>query len=537
MGARQLLARDNFADFVRIIDMPGNPVDDDETMALPVAWDRPIAKHHQLIIDKFQQVEAGTMQRLMLFLPPGSAKSTYGSNCFPAWFIGKKRGRQVLCASYNSELATAMGENTRSIVSQRIFKDIFNVELSDSTNAKNDWKLKNGNGYYAGGLMSGITGRRADLVVVDDPIKGQADADSQTVRAKIWKEWEASVKTRARPGCRFVIIQTRWHEDDLAGRILPEGYKGESGDILCRDGQVWHVVNLPAEAYLPDDPLGRKAGEMLWPEYFTPEHWDQYRGSGRVWNALYQQRPAGDSGTEFKAEWFQGGIVDGVTHEQTMFDPSQAPKQLNIYMTSDHARRESARSDYNVFRIWGVDATGHIWLLDSVRRKGDLLDAMGVVSVLGKPQIADTPTNRGALALIKRWKPLKWFPEADPSWQVGERLIRNYLREFGLWIAIDEKSTRVKGAIGKVEKARPFIKMCEEGKVHYPQNAIGYDTFDELIAFPAGAHDDQVDADAMMGRVLGEYANALIPAEPKKAPMSGYKKVVHKDRHSQSLLF
>jgi phage terminase large subunit-like protein len=543
MAARCQIARDDFSHFCRIVDIPGAPIDDDESMLLPTAFDRPMTKHHALLCQKLQAVEAGEIPRIMIFMPPGSAKSTYGSKLFPAWFIGRMRGRSVLCASYNSELATTMGEDTRSVVGQAIFESVFQpgrkdkVTLSDTTSAKDFWKLKNGNQYYAGGLMSGITGRRADLIIVDDPIKGQSDADSDAVRNKIWKEWEASVKTRSKPGCRYVIIQTRWHEDDLAGRILPEGYRGQSGQIMCRDGQVWEVVNIPAEAYLPDDPLGRADGDMLWPEYFTESHWAQFRNSGRTWNALFQQRPSGDEGLEFKAEWFQGGMVDGVELPQTMYQPGEQPNNLNIYMTSDHARRESARSDYNVFRIWGVDSKGQIWLLDSVRRKGDLLDAMGVTTALGVPQIADTPTNRGALALMKKWRPRKWFPEADPSWQSHEKMVRSYMRDFGIWCQIDEKSTRVKGSIGKVEKARPYIKMCEEGKVHLPMNSIGHDAIQEYIPFPAGAHDDQVDADAMMGRVIGEYQKALLPAEEKPLPMSGYKKVVQIDRHSQKGLY
>lgn len=537
MGARRKLAQENFADFCRIVDIPGAPIDDDETMMLPQAWDRPQTAHHRLLIDKFQRVESGEIPRLMVFMPPGSAKSTYGSKLFPAWFIGRKRGRSVVCASYNSELATTMGEDTRAIVQQPIFSEIFKTELSASSAAKDNWKLANGNKYYAGGLMSGITGRRADLIIVDDPIKGQNDADSPAIRDKVWKEWVASVKTRARPGCRFVVIQTRWHEDDLAGRILPENYKGESGKILCRDGLVWEVINLPAESYRDDDPLGREAGDMLWPEYFTEDDWLPHRSDQRVWNALFQQRPTGDEGTEFKHEYFQGGMLDGVEYPPTMFSVGSQPKHLNIYMTSDHARRESSRSDYNVFRIWGVDSNGEIWLLDSVRRKGDLLDAMGTVTILGKTQIADSPTNRGALALIKKWRPRKWFPEADPSWQTSDRMIRTYLRDFGLWTSIEEKSTRIRGSVGKVEKARPYIKMCEEGKVHLPENEIGYDAIDEYIAFPAGKHDDQVDADAMMGRVIGEYQKALIPAEERKDLRDGYRRVVTRDRFSQNNLF
>lgn len=539
MAARQLLARDNFSDFCRIVDIPGAPLDDDDdTMLLPTSWDRPMTAHHKLLTETLQKVESGEIKRLMVFMPPGSAKSTYGSVLFPAYFIGKKRGRTVVCVSYNSELATSMGERTRSVVQQKVYADVFKRRMDTTTSAKDNWKLDNGNEYYAAGFMAGITGRRAHLVIVDDPLKGQASADSQGDRDRIWKEWESSVTTRAVPDTRFVIIQTRWHEDDLAGRILPEGYKGQSGKILCRDGMEWEVINLPAEAYLADDPLKREPGDMLWPEYFTADHWKPFRnGNQRVWNALFQQRPSGDEGTEFKAEWFTGGMIDGVEREPTMFDIGQQPKNLNIYMTSDHARRESARSDYNVFRIWGVDSKGHIWLLDSVRRKGDLLDAMGVTTVLGVPQIADTPTNRGALALMKKWRPRKWFPEADPSWQTSDRLIRTYLRDFGIWCLIDEKSTRMKGAVGKVEKARPYIKMCEAGLVHLPQSSIGYDALEEYNSFPAGAHDDQVDADAMMGRVIGEYQKALIPAEEKIQVMGGYRKVVHREQHSQRGLF
>jgi hypothetical protein len=137
-----------------------------------------------------------------------------------------------------------------------------------------------------------MTGNRAHGIVIDDPIKGREQADSKTVRDKTFAAYEDDLLTRLIPGGWVVIINTRWHEDDVCGRILPENWSGESGDILCRDGNTWRVLCLQAECATNTDPLGRKPGDMLWPEWFDTKHWDQFRLNRRTWSSLYQQIPA-----------------------------------------------------------------------------------------------------------------------------------------------------------------------------------------------------------------------------------------------------
>jgi hypothetical protein len=157
------------------------------------------------------------------------------------------------------------------------------------------------------GLLAGITGNRFDGVVIDDPVRNREEADSSTIREKIYNEYIDTVLTRAKPAMWVLLIQTRWHEDDLAGSILPANWEGESGLIHCRDGQLWDVLSIPAEAERADDPLGRAKGEFLWPEWFPREHWSPWRDNpraARTWAALYQQRPAPFTGVHFNREMF-----------------------------------------------------------------------------------------------------------------------------------------------------------------------------------------------------------------------------------------
>jgi hypothetical protein len=151
-------------------------------------------------------------------------------------------------------------------------------------------------------MLSGLTGNRAHGIVLDDPVRGREQADSEVVRDKVFDAYEDDLKTRLVPGGWIVLIQTRWHEDDLAGRILPEAWQGESGSIACRDGNTWDVLCLQARCETDTDPLGRAKGEYLWPEWFDRKHWSQYESNPRTWASLYQQMPVPPEGDLFKPE-------------------------------------------------------------------------------------------------------------------------------------------------------------------------------------------------------------------------------------------
>ena len=488
--ARRILdcldARESLADFCGLIEIPGAPIEDDEDSDgfACTAIRRPQAAHHRLLIDKLEAVERGEIRRMMVFMPPGSAKSTYASVIFPVWFMGRARRRNVIVATYASDLARKIGRRARSIVRQPVFGEVFGATLSADSSAADEWALTSENEWMGGGVLSGITGNRADLLVIDDPVKGRSEADSETIRERTKAEFDDSLKTRLKPGGRIVLIQTRWHEDDLAGSILPETYDGESGPIACRDGEVWEVLCLPAEANRLPDPLGRSIGEMLWPEWFPPEHWASFRANARTWSALYQQRPQPDDGTYFQRAWFR------------RYGPAELPSSLRIYGTSDYAVTEDG-GDFTCLRLWGVDHTGRLWLLDDGFR--------GQTS-------ADVWVER-QIDLIGRHKPLAWFGEAGVIQKAIEPTLRRRMRERRIYGRLEWLAS----IADKAARARGFQSRAAMGEVAIPVGQAGDAFLDELIRFPAGRHDDEVDCASLIGRALDMAHPAIPPPDPVKA--------------------
>lgn len=475
-------ARESLDAFCASIEIPGAPVSEDDECDVFEPITGQLAAHHRLLVEKLEAVERGEIRRLMVFMPPGSAKSTYASVVFPVWFMGRARRRNVIVATYASDLARKIGRKARSIVKQSVFAEVFDCGLSPDSSAADEWALTNENDWMGGGIMSGITGSRADLLVIDDPVKGRAEADSETIRERTKAEYEDSLRTRLKPGGRIVLIQTRWHEDDLAGSILPENYDGESGPIVCRDGETWEVLCLPAEAGA-NDPLGRKPGEMLWPEWFDEAHWKAFRNQGRTWAALYQQRPQPDDGTFFQRQWFR------------RYRPEELPRALRIYGTSDYAVTEGG-GDFTVMRLWGVDPESRLWLLDGWRGQAT----------------ADVWIER-QIDLIQRHRPFAWFGEAGVIQKAIEPTLRRRMFERKApcrleWLpSIADKPTRARGI-----QARAAM-----GMVCIPEGVEGDAVLSELLKFPAGKHDDDVDCASLIGRALDDVHPAIVAPE-KPAP-------------------
>jgi hypothetical protein len=301
-------AREDVLSYAQAIEIPGKPAGEDPDTEFFEPIETTMAQHHRLILETMDRVSKTPHGRAMFFMPPGSAKSTYASVVFPSRYLGAEKNRKVILASYGDDLARKMGRRTRSIIKQKRFKGIYGCELTTESSAAQEFSLTNGSEYIATGILGGVTGNRANGIIIDDPVKGREQADSPTIRDKTWDAYNDDLKTRLIPGGWVVLIQTRWHEDDLAGRILPEDWKGESGPILCRDGNVWEVVCLQARCEVQNDPLGRKIGEYLWPQWFTEKHWAQFQNNVRTWASLYQQLPRPLEGTLFKVE---NMLVDG----------------------------------------------------------------------------------------------------------------------------------------------------------------------------------------------------------------------------------
>jgi hypothetical protein len=321
---RRKRARTSLAEYSQAIDIPGVPlldVDDEEDSAgklvnrfeiKPVHYEPVelrLAIHHKIMMAKIQAAIEAKRGRQIILAPPGSAKSTYASVIGSSWAMGRKKNVQVILGSYATSIAAKQSRKVRAIVRDPRWSAIWDGRptLAEDQRAIDDWSLSNGSSLMAAGMLAGITGNRCDLLILDDPVANREQADSATVRDKIYSEYIDTAMTRAKPWMSAILIMTRWHEDDLVGAILPENYEGESGLIHCRDGQYWDVLCIPAEAEREDDVLGRKVGEFLWPEFWPKNHWSMWRDNpraARTWAALFQQRPAPWGGIHFSREMF-----------------------------------------------------------------------------------------------------------------------------------------------------------------------------------------------------------------------------------------
>lgn len=460
----QELARRDLPSFASRVPVPGSPIiDAEEDAPIPLIESRQAA-HHTLILREMQRCMETPHGRLMIMAPPGSAKSTYATVVAPSWYLGTRSNRRVILATYGDDLARRHGRRTRQLLRSSEASDILQCTLDAESRAADEFALTNGSEYMACGVLGGITGNRAHGIVIDDPIKGRQEADSQVVRDKTAAAYEDDLLTRLIPGGWVVIINTRWHEDDLSGRILPDTWAGESGDIMCRDGNTWRVLCLQAECQTNTDPMQRAIGAMLWPEWFDARHWQQFRLNRRTWSSLFQQRPAPDEGILFRRD-------DMAIYER-------APSGLRIIGASDYAVTPDG-GDWTEHGVAGIAPDGSLYLLDWWRG-----------------QTGPEVWIEQKIDMIARWKPLAWFGEMGPIRRSTEGRIKQRMidRETPCrleWLPhIGDKPT----------KAQSIIATAGMGRLMWPRAAWAPELQRQCLVFPAGSPDDGVDTLGMLGR-------------------------------------
>lgn len=481
-------------DYARYIDVPGAPiVEDDEDAEQFKPVETELARHHEIILQATERCINRHRGRTMLFLPPGSAKSTYGTVVAPTHAMGRIPEFKVIGVSYGSDLARKFGRRMRSISKQPAYRLLFNTALSSESSAADEWALENGSEYMGGGILSGITGNRADFIPIDDPIKGRKEADSEVTRKSTLEAYHDDVLTRLKPRGSLMLTQTRWHEGDLAGSILPESWAGESGMIECRDGETWEVICIPAKCNRHDDPLGRKIGEYLWPEWFGADHWGAFERLPRTWSALYQQSPSPDTGDYFKREW-----IIPVEH----IPPKS---EMSIYGGSDYAVTADG-GDYTVHAVIGVASDGRMYLLD-----------------LWREQAASDVWVDAFCALVRKWKPIGWGEEhGQIKSGVGPFLIKRML-ETGSYTVREQFPTRGDKAV-RAQSIRG--RMAMQG-LYVPSGAPWLaDLISELMHFPVGVHDDQVDALGLVGQLMDRMEPGTVK---KDTPRVGRRPLVLDD--------
>jgi hypothetical protein len=293
------------------------------------------AAHHRLIIKALEKVVSGEIDRLMIFAPPGSAKSTYTSELLPPFWFKQFPRSSVIGCSHTGELAERFGRRVRNKILLKA--STLGYSLDESNRAASRWETTNGGEYFAAGVGGAITGRRADLAIIDDPVKSREDAESETVRAKTYEWYKSDLVTRLKPDARIILIQTRWHLEDLGGMLLHEMEKG---------GDQWTIICLPAFA-VADDPLGRGVGEALWPSWEDAAALERKRTivGIRDFESLYQQNPQPPGGTFFLEKDL---LVDG--------SPVNFPEWCDcVFATIDTGIKADAKHDATAVIYWALN--------------------------------------------------------------------------------------------------------------------------------------------------------------------------------------
>lgn len=467
--ARELLrrraARDSLIDYSRYTNRAYRPAD-----------------HHVQIAEALERVERGEVKRLMIFMPPRHGKSELASRRFPAWFMGRHPERSIIAASYNSDLAGDFGREVRNIMASPEHEALFTgSKLAQDSKSQNRWHTDQGGGYTAAGVGTAITGRGAHVLLIDDPVKDREAADSEVVREKTYRWYLSTAYTRLEgvitdddddplwrdideakeKGQPFdgavVLIQTRWHEDDLAGRLLAD---------MERGADQWEVLSLPAI---------NEAGEALWPQKYPVDRLKQIERtvSTREWSSLFQQNPSAEDGTHFKREWF----------EETLYPAKDIPEIVrtgNVYLTADYALTADG-GDYTEIAAWSMTASEHLYCVGWWSGQVDQLDWCEEM-----------------LDMVRALKPHRHVAESGQIRRATEGYIRRRMRERKDFVALEW----LPSSANKLANARAFQVMAENRRIHFPDTVWAERVISQLLRFPSGRYDDAVDACGLIGRFI-----------------------------------
>lgn len=397
--------------------------------------------------------------RLLLTMPPQEGKSQRASRRFPLWALTRNPDLRIAIASYEHGVARRWGRSIRDDIRQHPTET--GLHVRDDLAAQQEWQLwGHDGGVYSTGIGGALTGRPVDLLIIDDPVKDRTQADSPTYRDNVWDWWTDVASTRLAPGAPVVVILTRWHHDDLAGRLL-----------AAEDGHRWHTLNIPAEAMDRDDPLERDVGEfMVSARARTSEQWAQIRTQvgPRTWAALYQGQPSPQTSGIFPTEWPR------YTRTPWIEEPDGSRRLLDnfdqVIQSWDLAFKGTDQSDYVVGQVWGTTGA-QAWLLDMVRARLDF-----------------TATIQAVQDMRARWPQAHAIYIEDKA--NGPAVITSLAAKVPGIIPVEPDG-------GKYQRAIAVQPFTAAGNVLLPDPAIlpsVVQLTEEAADFPNGQHDDTVDA-------------------------------------------
>lgn len=423
--------------------------------------------HHEVIGEALEKIENGTLDRLILTIPPRFGKSEIASIKFPAWYLGRNPDKNIITASYSADLAVSFGRKTRNLVNSPVYSDVFKVKLARDSKSADVWHTDEGGEYTATGVGGSATGKGANILLIDDPFKNREEAESPTIRAKVW-DWFTSVAyTRLEKDGAIVLIQTRWHGDDLAGRLLSDN----------KDN--WTHISFPAIA--EKDEEYRKEGEPLWPKKYTLEALLRIKENigPYDWGALYQQTPVNKESQEFKQDWFK------------YYD--KAPENLSVFLTVDPAISKKEKACNSVVIVCGVSDTFDMYILDYVAGRynpGELIDQI--------------------MSMAAVWQPTVVGIESIAYQQSISYYLQRQMEETKMWLNVKE----LRPTADKEQRIRRLVPFYRGGKVYHKRSYMALE--EELLNFPSSSKVDIIDALAMQLDIM--YMPDATPNKEIKVP-------------------
>lgn len=471
-----LEARDSLIKYTKFtMPDPATPNDLTRSMYEPAAFHHAIGRH-------LEELDRGEFTQLILTMPPRAGKSELATKRFVSWFLGRHPTENVAVATYSDTMAEDYGSDIRHILNSTQHKQVFpEFRLRKGGQAKSNIQTEQGGRAVFVGVGGALTGRGAGLLVCDDLIKGAEEARSQTMRNQTWEWFTKVAMTRRMSRKLVIIIMTRWHSDDVVGRLIDP----ENPHYNAIEAAKWKIIKIPAIAE-EDDVLGRKPGEALWPERYDLEFLQsQQRLDPLGFSALYQQSPTVADGILFRRETLQ------------YYAPDQLPPDLRIYCASDHAVGTAQRNDPSCFIKVGVDKQNNIYLLD----------------VIWQRMTTDVAVERMLAMASGDQKPLLWWAEKGHISKSIGPFLRKRMEETGTYINLVE----VTPAVDKEQRAQSIAARVAMGKVYFPKVSWWTErAVNELLSFPNGLHDDFVDALAYIGLGLGsQFGPSTVSSKPR----------------------
>lgn len=409
-------------------------------------------RHHKVMAKKFQEIAEGKLKRLIINMPPRHTKSEFASYLLPSWFLGRFPGKKIIQCSNTAELAVGFGRKVRNLVGSDQYAKIFpNVALRADSKAAGRWSTSHNGEYFAIGVGGTVTGKGADLLIIDDPHSEQEAKlamSNPEVFDSVYEWYTSGPRQRLQPGGSIIIVMTRWSKKDLTGRVLQS--------MIDRDGEKWEVIDFPA--ILP-------SGNLLWPEFWSYEEINALREELPVskWNAQYQQQPTSEEGALVKREWWK--IWEGQTPPPCEF----------IIQSWDTAFTKNERSDYSACTTWGVfylnedPDDANIILLDAVKKRMEF------------PEL-----KAAAIRYYQEWEPDACIVEAKAA---GAPLVFE-LRKAGVPVS---EYTPSRGN-DKIARVNSVTDLFSSGKVWAPPTRWAEEVIEEMASFPNSDHDDLVDS-------------------------------------------